>query len=132
MVGDYTSMIRTLVLLLFSAPAFAAGTQYNISMKLKSNGKEISSPSVVVKEGETAKITQRDNDGTTFWEVVANEKREGILLNFTVGKIDKDGHQSVLSKPKILALENEPAEMTVGQSGNQILTLSVVAKRKVF
>lgn len=125
-------MIKVL-LAVFAVPAFAAPQSYDIAMKLKSNGKEISSPTVVVTEGETAKITQRDDDGTTFWEIVARESESHILLSFKVGKIDRDGKQSVLSNPRILTMENEPAEMTIGEAGGaETLTLSVVAKRKSF
>lgn len=114
-----------------STPAFA--TQFDIALKLKSNGREIYAPRVVVKDGEKAKITQKDAEGTTFWEIVAREeKNAGILLAFTVGKIDRNGHKSLLSRPKILALENEPAEMTVGEDGQEVLTLSVLAKRKAI
>lgn len=129
-------MIRGLlafVAVFASFQASAVVQSYDIAMKLKSNGKEISSPTVVVTEGETAKLTQRDSDGTTFWEIVARESQNQILLSFKVGKIDKDGKHTVVSKPTILAMENEPSEMTIGETGGaEILTLSVVAKRKSF
>lgn len=114
-------------------PAMAFATQYDIALKLKSNGREISSPRVVVRDGERAKITQKDADGTTFWEIMANERGPGgVKLSFTLGKVDRFGHQSVLSKPQIMAMENEPAELTVGEDGTEVLTLSVVAKRKAL
>lgn len=113
--------------------AAATSAQYDIALKLKANGREIAAPRVVVRDGERAKITQKDADGTTFWEIVANERSSGgVKLSFTLGKVDRFGHQSVLSKPQILALENEPAEMTVAEDGAEVLTLSVLAKRKAL
>lgn len=127
-------MVNTLLAAAFiAASASAASPQaYDISLKLMSNGKEISSPTVVVSEGETAKLTQRDSDGTTYWEIAAKESQDQILLTFNIGKIDKHGKQTVLSSPRILAMENEPAEMQVKHDDKEVLTLSVVAKRKSF
>ncbi|MBX3020872.1 MAG: hypothetical protein KF799_04285 [Bdellovibrionales bacterium] len=125
-------MIR-IVLALFAAPAFAAPQVYDIAMKLKSNGKEISAPTIVVKEGETAKLTQRDTEGTTFWEIVAHDQGDNqILLNFKVGTISNDGKRTAVSQPRILAAENEMAEMNISRDDAEVLTLSVVAKRKAF
>lgn len=124
-------MIQVL-LALFTGPVFASAPHiYDISMKLKANGKEIASPRIVVTEGETAKITQGDEDGTTYWEILATESDSQILLNMTVGKIDKTGRPFVLSSPRFLTHENQAAEMVIGE-GESELTLSVTAKRKAL
>lgn len=116
--------------------AFAATTNgYDLKMDLSLNGKHISSPRVIVKESETATITQKTDTEETFIEVVAAEREiqnhKGILMKFTVGTISKDGQRTIISKPQILANENEKAQITVGKSGGSVnLSLSVLAQRK--
>lgn len=126
-----------LVLAMLAVPgfAFAAAPQmYDIALKLKAHGKEIASPSVVVMEGETARITQHDEGGTTDWEVLAQSQANNqVMLSFKIGVTDKDGTQKILSQPRIMAMENERAEISVGDAnGVERLSLQVIAKKKSY
>ena len=111
---------------------------YDLQMELTIDGKHVSSPRVLVKPGETASVTQQSETDNSFIEVVATEgtlqNHSGILMKFVVGTIDKDGKRTIVSHPEILAKENEPATITVGQKNGspEELSLSVVAERKTF
>jgi type II secretory pathway component GspD/PulD (secretin) len=125
-------------LMIFGNSAFAATTNgYDLKMDLSLNGKHISSPRVIVKASETATITQKTDTEETFIEVIAAEgeiqNHKGILMKFTVGTINKDGKRTIISKPQILAKENEKSQITVGESGSsENLSLSVLAKRRAL
>lgn len=106
-------------------------------MDLSLNGKHISSPRVIVKAGETATITQKTDTEESFIEVVATEgevqNHKGIIMNFTVGTIGKSGERTIISRPQILAKENEQAQITVGENGGiENLSLTVLATRKAL
>ncbi len=123
-----------------STAAMASTAGYDLKMDLSLNGKNVSSPRVVVKAGEMASITQTSEKGeaSSFIEVVVSEgeikNHKGILIKFKVGSISKTGERTVLSEPQILAKENEPAKVTVSnkEGGIEQISLSVVAKRKTL
>lgn len=128
-----------LALSLFCGSVFASETGYDLKMDLSINGKLVSTPKLMVKAGETATILQESdsktpNDQKTFIEVVAKEgpkdKNSGILMNFTVGVISKNGERTIRSTPRILVKENEVGQITIGGKGEEELSLSVVAKRR--
>jgi type II secretory pathway component GspD/PulD (secretin) len=121
-----------------SVPALAATTGYELNLDLSLNGKHVSSPRVLVKAGQTATVTEKMDTDETFIEVMAVEgqieNNKGILMDFTIGRIGTDGKRTVLSKPHILAMENEQAQVTVAENDHspETLSLSVVAKRRSF
>lgn len=121
--------------LMAAGPATRAG--YALKMALSMNGKVVSTPQLIVRNGATGSITEESATQKTFIEVTATEgsvqKRQGIMMNFVVGRIAKDGTRTVLSRPSILANENEKAEITVAdkQSG-ETMALSVIATRKAL
>lgn len=121
-------------LLFVGISAFASTGGYDLKMDLSLNGKLVSSPRMIVKAGEKAMITQSNNSEESFIEVTAKEgpiqNHKGILMNFVVGTVGKDGKRTVLSEPQILAKENEPAQITVDEANGSKMSLSVVAKRK--
>lgn len=123
-----------LALIMVSGSAFAATAGYDLKMDLSMNGKLISSPRMIVKAGEMATINQKTESEESFVEVVATEgevqNNKGILMKFTVGYIGKNGERTVVAHPQILALENEKAQITVGEKKGTELSLSVIAKRK--
>lgn len=127
------------IVALLSSTAFAASTGYDLNLELSINGKHISSSRIVALAGEKASITQRmenSKDGN-FIEVVATEGeiqgKKGILMNFVVGTIDRDGKKTILARPSILSTENQKAEMTVSEENNKdSVSLSVVAQRKTL
>lgn len=123
-----------IVLAFMGSSAFASTNAYDLKMDLWMNGKHVSSPRIIVKAGEMGSISQKTDTEESFIEVVATEgqfqNHKGIMMNFTVGYIGKNGERTVVSKPQILAKENEPALITVGEKDGTELSLSVVAKRK--
>lgn len=122
------------VLAFIGSSTFASNNGYDLKMDLSMNGKYVFSPSITVKAGEMKSIRQKTDTQESFIEVVATEgqvkNNKGIMMNFTVGYIGKNGERKVISKPQILAKENEPALITVGEKDGTELSLSVVAKRK--
>ncbi len=124
----------------FSTAVLAAGpttAAYHLKLELSMNGKVVSTPRLVVRSGETGSITEESAARKTFIEVTATEgsvqKRKGIMMNFVVGLIAKDGTRTVLSRPSILANENEKAEITVaGKESGETMALSVIATRKAL
>jgi len=121
---------------LFAGTAAFASNGYDLKMELSMNGKKVSSPRLIVVEGAKGSVTQDDGNGKTFIEVVATEgefqHHKGILMNLVVGTIAKDGTKTILAKPQILAKENEPAQITVGEKDKETLSLSVLASRKTL
>lgn len=123
-----------LALIMVSSSAFAAITGYDLKMDLSINGKHISSPRLIVNTGEMGTIIQKTDTEETFIQVVATESdvqnHKDIMMKFTVGYIGNNGERTIVSKPEILAKENEAALITVREKTETELSLSVVAKRK--
>lgn len=122
------------ILAFISTSAFASTNGYDLKMDFSLNGKHISSPRVVVKAGDTATITQKTDTEESFIDVVATEgsiqNHKGILMNFIVGVMDKNGQRVIKAKPQVLANENEPAQITVTENNGDKVSLSVVVSRK--
>ena len=124
----------------FSSAVMAASPAtagYHLKLELSMNGKVVSTPRLIVRNGETGSITEESATRKTFIEVTATEgsvqKRQGIMMNFVVGVIAKDGTRTVLSRPSILANENEKAEITIaGKESGETMALSVIAARKAL
>ncbi|MCC2679960.1 MAG: hypothetical protein K0R29_2536 [Pseudobdellovibrio sp.] len=111
---------------------------FDIEMNLSIDGKQVSTPRIIVKEGEKGVFTQEVDGQKSIIEVVAKEIRrsdltKAIKMEFTVSKIDADGKVVVLSTPKIIAANNSEAQITVGETGRpEALSLSVVANKLNF
>lgn len=129
--------MRMLVIavLVLCSPVFAATKSYDVKVDLSVNGKRIAAPSVVVKDGETVTVFQKNELDETFIEVEAHEgmvqNRKGILMKFAVGTIDEFGERKIISRPQILAAENKLVEVTSGLTNNEKVSLSVVAKKHI-
>lgn len=127
-----------IALLVTTSSAFASSNAYDLKMDLSINGKHVSSPRVIVKEGEPATIAQKTGAEEQFIEVVATEgsvhSHKGILMKFTVGTIGKNGERIIVSKPQILAKEGESAKITESDTntGKEHISLSVIAQRKTL
>lgn len=121
---------------LIGCAAFASNG-YELNMELSMNGKKAFSPKITVMQGEPGIVTHDTSTKKTFIEVVAKEgqiqSHKGILMNFVVGYIEQDGTRTILSKPEILAKEDQKAQISVGdKDGKENISLSVVAKRRSF
>lgn len=123
------------MLCLFVGSSAFASNGYDLKMELSMNGKKVSSPRIVVREGETGSITQETAYEKTFIEVVAKEgsiqNNEGILMNFVVKYVGQGGKRTIVLKPQVLAKENKPAQITMGEEdGKETISLSILAQRK--
>jgi len=139
-VETLTSVVsyEIIIFILNFSYAYASTNSYDLKMALSLNGSPVSSPRLIVKEGETATYTEKTKAGENFIEVTATEgtvqNHRGIMMKFVVGTIDINGKKSVISEPQVLAKDNEPAQITIGKKGDSPpqISLSVIAKRKVL
>lgn len=121
---------------LISLPAFASQKAYEMEVDISVKGKPTSQAKVIVLEGEKATVTQKDGAQKTFFEITAKDTeapdgQPAIHLDFVIGTIEKDGTRSVVSRPRIITLENEKASITMGnEDGSEELALTLVARRK--
>ena len=120
---------------LFCINAFAGTKSFDVKAQVSINGKLISSPHIITKPNELASISQKgDNNKQTLIELIASDystkdTKDGIMMKFTVSSID-NGKKTVISKPQIIALPGEPAEILVGETGKaDSVRVSVVATR---
>ncbi len=124
-------------LILFSLSAPAAKKSYLLQMQVSINDKVVSAPQLAVQEGVKGSITQASESGENMIEVIATESMQddtkGILLEAIVSAKDGQGKRVVLSKPKILTIENEQAEVTIVEKDekgeDKKLSFSVVVKK---
>ena len=126
-----------LLCLLFGTSAMAATAAYDLKLELSIDGKTVATSRIVTKRGETATITQQDQNGNGYTiEVLADEgvieKSKGILMKFKVSRVVVNGTTTLLAAPQILtAKENEKATVSVGNEKEKgLLGLSVIAQRK--
>lgn len=136
--GGIVEKLTALIFCFFIASsAFASTNGYDLKMEVSMNGKHVSSPRVITKEGETASITQDSNGNKMFVEVVATEKptdnKKAIHMNFVVGTISPTGEKKIEATPQIITMENEKATISVGnKKGKSDFSLTVIAKRKAL
>jgi len=124
---------------LFLASYFAVATvprQYKLDLQLSMNGKLVSSPKMIVNEGQKAEISEvnKKTGNGTFLEVAtqrldANPDKQAIL-QIVIGKITK-GKREIVSSPQIVALENEEASMEENTGNRQVYKISAVVTREV-
>lgn len=128
--GIMKKVITVILGLSGSCHSFAGEKAFELRMELSINGKYVSSPRLVAKEGEMAMITQEGPNQKTFIEVVATEDRivrgkHSVLMKFVVGSIDPQGQKKILYKPQVLTLENHKTDLSVVED----IGLSVTASR---
>jgi hypothetical protein len=118
----------------YSAQAWASQNTYKLDMKLSVDGKHTASPKMIVKEGETATITQQSKNQKTFIEVIAKEGKikdqNGIIMNMIIGTMNKDGSRKTLSKPMVFVKDGEKAEFSMNDDASHGVSLSILAKRQ--
>ena len=126
--------ILGLTFLLACSSAFASITSYDLKIDLSLNGKHVSSPRIIAKEGETASIIQKSDDKETFIDIVTTkaDMKNAVMMKFTVGTIGKNGERTILARPQIIAKENVTAKISQGETGGEeLLSLSVTAKKQI-
>lgn len=132
------SMLLILPLYFLGQGLHAATHIYDIKFALKVNNQPSTESRVLASEGETATVTHTSGKTRRFIDVVAKEGslggHNGILLNFTIAEQGLDGQKKIISRPQILASNNQQAMIQV--SGNNAkshrsskMELKVVAQR---
>lgn len=121
-----------LLLLFLSELTFASVHKFDLKIDFSLNGKHISSPQILLLEGEPSTITTNTEAGKIFLTVTTMALREFkgadtkslknkklIPLQFAVGKIDKAGNEKILSQPQLIAIEGQRATITEGTDKNK-------------
>ncbi len=137
-----------LTLLIASSQAFAAQNTppntstrpqgYQLKVDWSVIGMPKTSAKILVKEGETASTKYKADDQEYFMDVVTAENRDtktgkkdkAIFMKFTVGTINAKGERTVVSTPQVIAIENEKAEITVGEKGKEAAFIAVIVSRQ--
>jgi hypothetical protein len=121
----YFFMKNLVFIFLIPTLSLASAQRYNLSLSYAVNEGVPVNGKIMVKERQTAILKGKEH----FLEIVAEEgkimNRSGILLSFNVMEVRIDGKRSVLTQPKLLVKENEPAEITIDD-----VALKVTAVRK--
>jgi hypothetical protein len=126
----------TVVFCILMLNSFAQANEnktYHIDLDLFQGSKKLFSPSVTVKEGQPALVTQQDGKIRSFIEVVVVEGMltnvKGILLKVIAGTINSNGTRTILAKPELVVAENELTKISTEKSYEN-LSVNIVASRK--
>lgn len=131
--------MRLLAMLLFtlSNSAFASSASHNnyvLKLDWSKNGKSIFSPQILVQSGKKGTVSQKTENEEPFIEVLASEiKHQGqnrLLMNFTLGYIQKNGKRTIVSQPKMMTRENESGLMTFTKKDGSEFSLSAEFSKK--
>lgn len=129
------NMITAIAATFFSAQCLANTKAFDVRAKVSVDGKLISSPHFVTKPNEVASVSQNvDGYKKILIEMIASdslskEAQNGIMMKFTVSQ-DDGGKRTVISKPQIVAVPGEKAEIEVGTKDVvESVKIDVVATR---
>lgn len=120
---------------LFSMSVFASKDSFDIQIDLSMDGRHVTSSKLVINNGEKGSIVHEKTGEKIFLEVVATDGKApdgqpAVDMIFEIGRILNNGQRSIISQPRIMALEGEKAEITVGdQNQNELISLSVLANK---
>ena len=122
------------IALLLTSFVSAAIPAYDLQMDLSIDGKQVSSPRILVKEGATASVLQDVNGQKTYLDVVATKdpkNKSYILMKFEIGTISPTGEKKMISTPQILARENNRSKISVGDAnGKEEVSVSITATKR--
>lgn len=126
--------ILMMTICLFAVTSFAKTAAFDLKVELSIDGKPSTSAQIIVAAGQKGSVTQENDGQKNFIDVVAKEDKasngkQAIFMDFVIGKIEKDGTKKILSTPKIIALPNEEAQITVGSSKPEVVFLKVTATK---
>ena len=97
-----------------------------LAMQLKIDGELVSKPTVITISGETASIQSMSTDGDGFSIAVTptlTEKNQ-VEMTFVVTRLEKD-KKTILSKPHMVSLLGQPAEITEVSKDDRKTTMSL-------
>ncbi|MEN9810622.1 MAG: hypothetical protein RLZZ488_2189 [Pseudomonadota bacterium] len=110
--------------------------QYDLQMRLLSEGKEISAPRVTVREGEKATIIEESANKKTQIDVLAKELQNSIALDVNVRTSETGQTGSLVHTGSFLinVTPNEKAQINFNKdqtdSAKFISTLEITAKKR--
>jgi len=103
-------------LFVFAHAALAVPTPlYDLTFSATAATHEITASHLTLKPGAPARLSQADANGKLEVEVSAQPAKGGIFIAADLYHVDPDGRRRHLGKPQILALDDEPASMDVGE-----------------
>jgi Flp pilus assembly secretin CpaC len=121
--------------LFFGSISFAATKAFDVKAEVSLDGKPVSTPHIVTKPNELASVTQKAADNSEIQiEMIATDytskdTKDGIMMKFKVYR-NADGNRTELSRPQIVALPGEEAQIIVGKTGKiPAVSVKVVATR---
>jgi hypothetical protein len=127
-------MLGLVLALVMSSSAFAVTTEppiYKITGTLFVNGQKLASQQIITAAGKSAEIkTMSDNHSESKMKVVANqiEGKDALQMKFEIEY--RDDVHDIKMKPEIFSQLGSEAEVTVGKSGEEPVTLKVIATRQ--
>lgn len=110
--------------------------QYDLQMRLLSEGKEISAPRVIVREGEKTTIVEESANKTTKIDILAKEVQNSITLDVNVRTSETGQTGSLVHTGSFLinVTPNEKAQINFNKdqtvSSKFISTFEITAKKK--
>jgi len=122
----------------FALSAIGTVKAFDMEMNLSIDGKAVSTPRIIAKEGEKEIYIHEANGERNSIEVLAKEVKtqdgvQAIEMIFTVSRIAEDGSSKVIAQPHITALPNSQAMIQVGENVRpNMLSLKVVANNVTF
>lgn len=126
-------MRMLLIGLVLVSGSVMAAKSYDLKLDYMVNGKRVSSPQIVVKEGVTSTVFNDSADGKSFIEVTPTKDATDnkLKMKFAVGTIDEMGERTILARPEMMIEENRMGKITTGENeGTEDMTLSAFAKEK--
>lgn len=121
------NILWTMVLFLYGTKLFAAEHPIlTLDMKVQIEGEPISHPKISTISGDTSSIETISQSGDGFLiEVTPTlQNTNQVQMSFIVTKINKDT-RTILSKPQIITLLDQSAEITQTHTGSSKPTLSL-------
>lgn len=129
-----------LISILYSTSIFASPkSNIQLDMEVSVNEQHISSPKIIVTNGEMATIKQESKNNLFELEVIATEEVmddiNGVLMKFkiTYNEKDRDKSKTIISKPTIFSSYGQEAMITIYSPDNnedEGFDLKVIATKK--
>ena len=125
--GSVKKLSLIFLLLLLESASHASETPVTLKMHLTLNGKAVSAPQLIVLSGQTGKITQESSDHSGSYSIEVSplvRADRSVELHFVVSE-EAAGVEKILSKPKVIVLNNHMALIEQREKGKPALKLSV-------
>ena len=127
-------LVASLFTLLFTSTSWAADpTAVMLDITLKVNDVLVSEPKITSVSGQTASVQFTQNPQTAVVVEVTPTVQEGnqVHMSFVLAK-ETAGEKTVLSKPQLVALLGQTAELTQAASGDSAQTISLTVTPTLY